>query len=145
MLEQIKQSKELKVHLESGDGYYVVEHKLTPFNLKELNDIEVGKFIIENAIVVDSHFDIEWKIRGKIYNYSIYNNGEYEFAESAELFSLLYFTSEEFEEMCKKAQKELKGHQIKDVHSVKYELKKLYPDIFLDIANGQGFNTYEWD
>ena len=147
MLKQIKQSKELKVHLESGDGYYVVEHKLIPFNLKELDDVEVGKYIIENATITDSHFNIKWKTRGSIYNYSIYNNGEYEFSESTEVYSLLYFTEDEFNKMCETAQRNLKEKDSleKDVHHIKSELKKLYPDTFLNIANGQMFNSYEWD
>lgn len=147
MIQKLKQSKEIKYHLESGDGYYVVEHTLIPFNIKDLDDVEVFKYIIENGKEELSQYEIERKTKGRIYEYWIHNNGDYEFAEVANVYSTLYLTKEEFEQICKKAQEFLKkeGGRSKDVFYIKYELLNRYPEIFLQIADGQGFISYEWE
>ena len=52
MIEQLKASKEIKVHLKSGQGHFVVGNKLTSFNLNEIDDVETVKYIIEKINII---------------------------------------------------------------------------------------------
>lgn len=135
---------EIKYHLQTGKGYYVVERKVIPFNLQEMEDKELGLFLIENGETVVSEYDIESKTRSNIFEYIIYNGGEYEFAEDSSVYSTLYLSKEEFERMCKSVQNNIEGHQKKFVYKVASELVKKYPDIFMDISTGRAFCTNEW-
>ena len=148
MSEMFKMQKEkiteIKYHLKSGNGYYVVERKVIPFNLQKMENEELGLFLIENGEAVVSEYDIKSKTRGNIFEYVIYNGGEYEFAEDSSVYSTLYLSEKEFERMCKSVQNNLKGYEKKYVYKIASELIKQYPDIFMDISRGRAFCTNEW-
>ena len=136
---------EIKFHLRSGNGYYVVDRKVFPFNLKEMEDKELGVFLLQNGEEVISEYDIRWKTKGNIFEYIIFNGGEYELAEHSSVYSTLYLSEEEFERMCESVQNQLKEPESKFVYNIASGLLEKYPDIFMSISRGRAFCTNEYD
>lgn len=141
-LEKIKKANEIKINLESQNGYFVKNNIVRPFNLTEL-DTETVKYIIENGEQVSREYDII-STYGDVYKYSIDNGGEYEFHSNVFVYSFKYFSNEEFEKMCIEAQKEIKkehgdGYEIKDIYTIASMLETLYPDTFIKVSLAQVF------
>lgn len=143
MIEKLKRSKEIKVHLESGRGHFVVENELTSFNLNEIDDIEVVNYIMMNAEQVKFSVDIK---REGIFEYRIDNGYDYELNDYTSVFSNKFFNDEEFEEMCENAQtaimtevKSNKSYEIRDIYSIKRKLLQLYKNVLFDVEFGAFF------
>ena len=136
MIEQLKSSKELKVHLNSGQGHFVVGNELKSFNLNEIDDVEAVKYILENGEQEEYHLNI---ISEGIYEYIIDNGLDYEMNDHTSLFSHKYFTEKEFKEMCEKAriaiakEKGENSFETRSIYSYRRKLTELYPDTFINI------------
>ena len=136
MIEQLKASKEIKVHLKSGQGHFVVGNKLTSFNLNEIDDVETVKYIIENGEQEQYLLNI---MSEGIYEYIIDNGYDYEMNDHTSVFSQKYFTDEEFKEMCEKTRMAIAEENGKDsyetrsIYTYKRKLPELYPDTFINI------------
>ena len=152
LLQDLKNSKEVKVHLESGLGYYIKNNKARPFRLYSIDD-KAGFYIIQNAQQVSYEHDIRRRL-GEIYEYFIHNGGSYDFESHCSLFSMQFLTEKEFDKMCKTAQEKIIREykdvdwriqrRPKDVSDVKITLQELYPDIFLGVGLAAGYCTNEW-
>ena len=143
--EELENTRLIKYNMKEKIGFYVTQdRKVKGFRFEELEDPEVLSYIIENGEEETSSYDIEKCTRGEIFEYTIHNGGEYELAEYTTLHSLQYFTREEFQKMIDKAIQTSTDSQPKDVYYVYKQMKKLYPNIFLEIARGTGACTCEW-
>lgn len=151
-IEQLKQSKEIRINTEDKIGYFVVDHKLTSFQFDEIEDVEIMKFILENGEQV-RYYDIMIK-DGNIFEYIIHNGGEYEFSNEISLYSYKYFNREEFNKICKEAQNTIEQDLKKNpnlkirkdsIYDISNYLKKLNPNTFIKIGRGSAFNSGEWD
>lgn len=143
MLEVIKNSDEIKIHMKSKNGYFVKENKVYPFNLAEIDDIETVRYIIENGQQSSYEYEVV-SMYGDIYKYAIDDGGEYEFNQHTYIFSTKYFSKEEFDDMCKRAQEKIREeyeeeYEVKDIWKIASTLKELYPNTFLEVNLAQVF------
>lgn len=147
MIEQLKIANHIKYNPEEGIGYYVVEHKLYPIDLSDLDTQELG-YIIENGETV-SEYDVRTKTKGDIFQYSIHNGGEYEFSEGVRMYSLNFFTFDEFNGMVIEAidainKESDEDHLNRDPFRVGRKIKEMHPNVFLEISSGAGACTCQW-
>lgn len=143
MLEAIKNANEIKVHIKSKNGYYVKGNKVYPFNLAEIDDVEIVQYIITNGEQASYEFDVI-SMYGDVYKYAIDDGGEYEFNQHTYVYSTMYFSREEFNGMCEKAQEKIREeyeeeYQIRDIWKIASTLKELYPKTFINISLAQVF------
>lgn len=146
MIEHLKKATEIKVHLESGKGYFVVDCNLTMFSLEDL-DIEDTKYIIENGEQVAYEHNITSHY-GDIFEYTIHNGGEYEFAEWKSIYSYKFINEKRFNEMIKEAINSINSdsdYEKRNAYNVARKVKELYPNIFIEIGLGTGACTNEWN
>lgn len=147
MLEALKKSNEIRVHMKSKKGYYVNNKKVYPFDLSEIDDVETVQYIIENGEQTPYEYDVV-SMYGDVYKYSIDDGGEYEFNQHTYIYSTMYFSKKEFDDMCKKAQEKIREeykeeYQIRDIWKIASTLKELYPKTFINISLAQVFCTGE--
>lgn len=143
MLKALKNSEEIKIHLESKNGYYIKGNKIHPFNLAEIDDVEIVNYIIMNGVQTPYEYEIISSY-GDIYKYCLDDGGEYEFNNHVYIYSLKYFSSQEFEKMCKEAQKKLEekyqeGYEVNDIYRIASMLEELYPTDFIQVSLAQVF------
>lgn len=127
------------IHMKSGNGFYVdmTTRKTHKFNMSELELDEI-QYVVENGEQVRSEWDII-KNLADIFEYTLCNDGEYEFFDSTSLYSKTYILKEEFEDMVRKARDYLKTNGDKysynSIHSVASTMEKLYPKVFIKIGH----------
>ncbi len=98
----IQNGQEIKINLEDEEphGSMIFDHQLINFKLNQLS-VDIFVELINNGEQVSGYMSIPQGC--PVYEYGIYNDGEYEFASHYELHSNKFFTKEEFDAMVQEA------------------------------------------
>ena len=98
----IQNGQEIKIDLEDEEphGSLIFDHQLINFKLNQLS-VDIFVELINNGEQVSGYRGIPEGCA--VYEYGIYNDGEYEFASHYELHSDKFFTKEEFDSMVQEA------------------------------------------
>lgn len=141
-LEELKKSVLIKFNRQDKVCFVVKENRSgVKILLEEIEDVDVLYYIFINGIEERYSYDVK-KYFGEIYEYVISNGGSYEFLEHVELYSRFFLLKEEFDAMVKKA---IKNINKRDVYYVAAEIKRMYPEYFIDIGKAAGTCTCEWN
>lgn len=109
---------------------FVYEHKVYNRFLSDIDDIEIVNKIMQEFEQVSSNWYIQEE--SCVYKYAVSNGMDYEMHSDTLIYTHLFFTEEEFYEICEKAQAVLKSNNKwhSDWNVAEY-LVQNYPFFFL--------------
>lgn len=134
-IKELKESEEIRVHTPSGKGYAICNNKQIPFDIMEIDDVEIVKYILANGTQVQYEHDIRMDI-GEVFEYVIDNGYDYECNMHTSLYSFQCLSRKKFKEMCNLALEKMKqsDKRMNDIYEMKKVLKELFPETFIEVA-----------
>ena len=134
-IKELKESEEIRVHTPSGKGYAVCNNKQIPFDIMEIDDVEIVKYILENGTQVQYEHDIRMDI-GDVFEYVIDNGYDYECNMHTSLYSFKCLSRKNFKKMCDLAKERMRksDKRTNDIYEMKKTLKEMFPEIFIEVA-----------
>lgn len=134
MMEIVKNSKNGKVNIKTGNFSCVMNHTVYNENISNVDD-EVGFWVIKNFEQVESDFELIKK--SLVYEYVIWNGYDYEMSSETSVYSQNYYTKEEFNNICQEVIKNIDSEYISEFQ-IANEMEKR--DDFCSITFAQCHN-----